>query len=67
MLSTDAGFVRGVPGVSTVDVDGTEALIEVDDDQAAARLLTEALARGAVREFSAVRPSLAEIYREVIA
>ena len=65
VLSGDAGFVRGVPGVLAVDVDGTSALVEVDDDAAATRLLSAALERGAVQEFSPVRPTLAQIYREV--
>jgi ABC-2 type transport system ATP-binding protein len=67
VLSGDAGFVRGVPGVLAVDVDGSSALVEVHDDAAATRLLSAALERGAVHEFSPVRPTLAQIYREVTA
>jgi len=67
VLSGDAGFVRGVPGVLAVDVDGPTALVEVDDDAATTRLLSVALERGAVQEFSPVRPTLAQIYREVTA
>lgn len=67
VLSGDAGFVRGVPGVLAVDVDGRSALVEVDDDAAATRLLAAALERGTVQEFSPVRPTLAQIYREVTA
>ena len=67
VLSADAGFVRGVPGVVAVDVDGPSALVEVRDDAAATRLLSAALERGAVHEFAAVRPTLAQIYREVTA
>ncbi|MEU4360836.1 ATP-binding cassette domain-containing protein [Promicromonospora sp. NPDC023987] len=67
VLSGDAGFVRGVPGVLAVDVDGPSALVEVHDDAAADRLLTAALERGTVKEFSPVRPTLAQIYREVTA
>lgn len=67
VLSGDAGWVRGVPGVHAVDVDGPVALIEVSDDDAGRRLLRSALERGDVREFSPVRPSLTEIYREVAA
>lgn len=66
-LSGDAGFVRSVPGVLAVDVDGTSALVEVHDDAAASRLLSAALERGAVQEFTPVRPTLAQIYREVTA
>ncbi|GAB3158448.1 ATP-binding cassette domain-containing protein [Myceligenerans halotolerans] len=68
VLSGDAGWVRSVPGVRAVDVDGSVALIEVsDDDGVGRRLLHSALERGDVREFSPVRPSLTEIYREVAA
>ncbi|MBL0887820.1 ABC transporter ATP-binding protein [Myceligenerans indicum] len=66
VLSGDAGWVRGVPGVRTLDIDGSAALIELSDD-AGGRLLRSALERGDVHEFSPVRPSLTEIYREVAA
>ncbi|GAA2480567.1 ATP-binding cassette domain-containing protein [Terrabacter carboxydivorans] len=67
VLSGDAGWVRGVPGIHAVDVDGTTALLEVVEDGAERRLLEEALRRGTVHEFSPRRPSLAQIYREVTA
>jgi ABC-2 type transport system ATP-binding protein len=63
----DAGWVRGVPGVHTVDVDGPVALVELADDVSAQRLLAAAVERDAVHEFSPQRPTLAEIYREVTA
>ena len=50
-----------------VDVDGSSALLEILRPGAERDLLTEALRRGEVREFSAQRPSLAQIYREVTA
>ncbi|WP_407320167.1 ATP-binding cassette domain-containing protein [Isoptericola halotolerans] len=67
VLDADAGWVRGVPGVHAVDVDGPTALVELADDATAQRLLATALERGLVRELSPVRPSLAQIYREVTA
>ncbi|WP_344102907.1 ATP-binding cassette domain-containing protein [Myceligenerans crystallogenes] len=67
VLSGDAGWVRGMDGVHAVDIDGSVALVEVSDDDAARRLLGAALDRGGVHEFSPVRPSLTEIYREVAA
>ena len=67
VLSGDAGWVRGVAGVQAVDVDGTSALVEVTEPAAGRALLTEALRRGDVHEFSPQRPSLAQIYREVTA
>ncbi|WP_418275590.1 ABC transporter ATP-binding protein [Isoptericola jiangsuensis] len=67
VVGSDAGWVRGVPGVHAVDVDGPTALLELVDDAASQRLLAEALERGPVHELSPVRPSLAQIYREVTA
>ncbi|WP_159792664.1 ABC transporter ATP-binding protein [Puerhibacterium puerhi] len=67
VVAPDAGWVRGVPGVHVVDVDGPTALVELADEPAGQRLLATALERGPVHEFAAVRPSLAQIYREVTA
>ncbi|MEQ4305182.1 ATP-binding cassette domain-containing protein [Plantactinospora sp. B6F1] len=61
----DAGWVRDLPGISIVDLDGARVVIELavpDDDQA---VLRAALARGPVRAFGPIVPSLAEIFREV--
>ena len=67
VLSGDAGWVRSVPGIRAVDVDGGTALLEILDPGAERRLLEEALRRCDVHEFSLQRPSLAQIYREVTA
>src|SRR6478735_9414395 len=67
VLSGDAGWVRGVPGIHAVDVEGRTALLEVVEHGGERRLLEEALRRGEVHEFSPQRPSLAQIYREVTA
>ena len=64
-VSPDAGWVREEPGVTVIDVAGQDAVVELADDDAAQRLLTNALARGPVHEFSRIRPSLSEIYRGV--
>ncbi|MET7395405.1 ATP-binding cassette domain-containing protein [Dactylosporangium sp. NPDC005572] len=61
----DAGWLRDQPGVSIVDLDGARAVFDLAtgaDDQ---EVLRAALARGAVRSFGPVTPSLAEIFREV--
>ncbi|MFI5916708.1 ABC transporter ATP-binding protein [Dactylosporangium sp. NPDC051541] len=61
----DTGWLRDQPGVTVVDLDGDRAvfdLAETADDQV---VLREALARGPVRSFGPVVPSLAEIFREV--
>jgi len=67
VLDGDAGWVRGVRGLTVVDVDGPVALVEPDDEAAAQALLAEAVRRGPVREFARVVPPLSEIYREVTA
>jgi ABC-2 type transport system ATP-binding protein len=68
VLGGDAGWVRDVRGVTTADVDGPVALVELDGDPAAGQvLLAAAMSRGAVHEFARVVPALSEIYREVTA
>ena len=69
VLGSDAGWVRDVPGIHAVDVDGGRAVIELtgevpDADQT---LLRDALSRGEVKEFARVIAPLSEIYREVTA
>ncbi|WP_430783891.1 ABC transporter ATP-binding protein [Actinoplanes sp. G11-F43] len=62
----DAGWLRDEPGVTLTELDGAHAVFDLApraDDQA---VLRSALARGPVRAFGPVRPSLAEIFREVI-
>ncbi len=63
----DAGWVRDLPGVAVVDVDGPVAILELVAADASDRILREALHRGSVRELSPIVPSLSEIYREVTA
>ncbi len=63
----DAGWVRDVRGIHVHDVDGSTALLELLTDGADQALLREAVARGAVREFTKVVPPLSEVYREVTA
>ncbi|MCW6007196.1 ATP-binding cassette domain-containing protein [Micromonospora sp. CPCC 205371] len=61
----DAGWLRDQPGVTVIDLDGPRAVFDLDsggDDQS---VLRAALARGPVRAFAPVAPSLAEIFREV--
>lgn len=67
VTSNDAGWVREIPGLVALDVDGGTALLELVEPGTERVLLTEALARGEVLEFSRVRPTLSEIYREVTA
>jgi ABC-2 type transport system ATP-binding protein len=64
-VEADAGWLRDQPGVTLVDLDGARAVFDLapgTDDQ---DVLRSAIARGSVRSFGAVTPSLAEIFREV--
>jgi ABC-2 type transport system ATP-binding protein len=66
-VDTDAGWLRDQPGVTLIDLDGARAVFDLapgTDDQ---EVLRAALARGPVRSFGPVTPSLAEIFREVVA
>jgi ABC-2 type transport system ATP-binding protein len=66
-LGGDAGWVRGMPGVDVVDVDGPTAVVQPHGEAAAQQLLAEAVRRGTVHDFSRIVPTLSEIYREVAA
>ncbi|MFC9661273.1 ABC transporter ATP-binding protein [Nocardia sp. NPDC127606] len=66
VLDGDAGWLRGYPGVRVVESVGPGVLFEVDSGGTDG-VLKEALSRGSVREFTEVRPTVAEIYREVTA
>ena len=63
VVEPDAGWVRDVPGVHVVDVDGPVALLEVDDADNQQRLLHLALQHGTVTELRPLVPTLAELYR----
>ena len=67
VLGGDAGWVRGAPRVSVVEVDGNRALVQADDAAALQALLAQAVRRGSVSELSPVTPTLSELYREVLA
>lgn len=64
--SADAGWLRGEPGVDVVQFDGGYAIIDAADDATAQRVLRGALERGDVAAFAPQRPSLAQIFKEVI-
>ncbi|WP_367130153.1 ABC transporter ATP-binding protein [Saccharothrix sp. HUAS TT1] len=67
VVDSDAGWVRDVPGVRVVDVDGPRALFEPDGDPDADQaVLRAALSRGPVRGFTPVVPTLDEIFMEAI-
>ncbi len=62
VVAQDAGWVRDVPGVTILDLDGPRAVFEAEPQ----RVLAEAVDRGEVRSFTPVVPTLDEIFREVI-
>jgi ABC-2 type transport system ATP-binding protein len=66
LVDGDTGWLRDVPGVTLLDLDGARAIFELApgaDDQ---EILRAALAKGPVRSFGPVVPTLSEIFREVI-
>ncbi|MBB1021952.1 ATP-binding cassette domain-containing protein [Dietzia sp. E1] len=65
VVDGDAGWVRALPGVHVVDVDGPAALLELEGPGSTDLVLREAMARGSVSELARVVPSLSDIYREV--
>nr|WP_243848850.1 ATP-binding cassette domain-containing protein [Lysinibacter cavernae] len=62
----DAGWLRDAPGVSVVEFDAGYALFDVDTDATAQAVLQRAMQGGAVRRFGPNRPTLAQIFREVV-
>ena len=64
--SGDAGWLRDEPGVTVVDFEAGNAIFDVDDDEVAQRVLRRALTDGAVTHFAPQRPTLAQIFKEVI-
>jgi ABC-2 type transport system ATP-binding protein len=65
VTSGDLGWLRDVPGVEVVEFDGGYALFE-SDEAVAQTVLAAALDRAPVRSFAPVRPTLGEIFREVV-
>jgi len=61
----DAGWVRDMPDVTVLEFDGGYVLFEADAD-AAQVVLQRAAALGAVHSFTPRRPTLTEIFREVV-
>jgi ABC-2 type transport system ATP-binding protein len=64
--SGDTGWLRSEPGVSVVDFAGGSAVFDVDADQTAQRVLRKAVEASDVQSFTPRRPSLAQIFKEVI-
>jgi ABC-2 type transport system ATP-binding protein len=62
---SDAAWLRARPGIAIRDFDGGWARFEADE-ATAQEVLRDAVARGAVRSFSPYRPTLTEIFKEVV-
>ncbi|MET8358311.1 ATP-binding cassette domain-containing protein [Micromonospora sp. NPDC005171] len=65
VVAGDAGWVRDHPGVTLVELDGARAVFDLPAGADEQPILQAALARGPVRAFRPVSPSLTEIFREV--
>ncbi|MDF1477463.1 ATP-binding cassette domain-containing protein [Leifsonia sp. H3M29-4] len=63
--SGDAGWVRGIPGVTVAELAGTTVLFEAEP-AAADAVLRAAVERGTVSSFRPVRPTLGEIFRDIV-
>ncbi len=57
--------MRDVPGVEVVEFDGGYVLFEAEEE-ARQRVLAEAVSRGSVTSFTRRRPTLSEIFQEVV-
>ncbi|MBI5161234.1 MAG: ABC transporter ATP-binding protein [Micrococcales bacterium] len=64
--TSDTGWLRGVPGIRVVEFDGDFAVFDADDGAAAQAVLRRAVELGDVSGFTRRRPSLAEIFKEVV-
>ncbi|WP_433269104.1 ABC transporter ATP-binding protein [Micromonospora vinacea] len=65
VVEHDAGWVRDHPGVTLVELDGARVVFDLPAGTDEQPVLQAALARGPVRAFRPVSPSLTEIFREV--
>lgn len=70
-LGGDAGWLREVPDVRVIELDGDFALFEVArgeaGERAAQAVLARAVSTGSVARFTPVHPTLAQIFKEVVA
>ncbi|PXY22649.1 ABC transporter ATP-binding protein [Prauserella muralis] len=67
VVDTDAGWLRDLPGVRVIELDGPRALFEpAGHSQPGRQVLETALRRGEVRSFTPVVPTLDEIFKEAI-
>jgi ABC-2 type transport system ATP-binding protein len=60
------GWAQGLPGVTVVRQEGTSVVLELLPDTDDQTVLRAALAAGPVREFARRRPSLTDLFRNVV-
>ena len=65
LTGTDAAWVRDVPGVTVVEFDGGYAVFEADE-AVAQSVLRRAIENGPVASFAPRRPTLTQIFKEVV-
>ncbi len=66
LAGTDTGWLRDHAGVNVVESDGDYALFDAGSEDVVQTVLREATRRGSVVSFARQRPSLAQIFKEVI-
>lgn len=66
LSGTDAAWLAGITGVDVLEADGDYAVFDAADTDVVQRVLAEAVRRGDVLTFARQRPTLAQIFREVI-
>lgn len=64
---TDLGWIRSLPGLEAIDVEGSTATFALAHDEAGQHLVAEVMKRGRLLSFNPIVPSLSEIYRGVTA
>jgi len=66
VFAGDAGWLRHAAGVQIIEFDGGYALFDVADDETAQGVLRQAVSHDDVVSFAPRRPSLSDIFKEVI-
>jgi ABC-2 type transport system ATP-binding protein len=61
-----AGWYTGIPGVTLAEQDGDRWLLQLDDEAGEQAVLHAALATGPVHEFRRDRPTLTQLFRNVM-
>ncbi|MGW1794107.1 ABC transporter ATP-binding protein [Streptomyces tubercidicus] len=68
-LATSAPTVwlPGIDGVTVIQQDREETVMEISEEVVAEKVLSEAVTRGPVREFARIVPTVADVFKEVTA